>query len=62
MDKCILIQDVKQFFKNGMTIMCGGFMGVGTPDELVQALLNNGVNNLTLIGNDTAFPETGVGL
>ena len=61
MEKSILIQDVKQFFRDEMTIMYGGFMGVGTPDELVQALLYQGANNLTLIGNDTAFPETGVG-
>jgi acetate CoA/acetoacetate CoA-transferase alpha subunit len=61
MEKSILIQDVKKFFRDEMTIMYGGFMGVGTPDELVQALLYQGANNLTLIGNDTAFPETGVG-
>ena len=41
--------------------MFGGFMGIGTPEKLVQEILNSGVKDLTLIGNDTAFVETGVG-
>lgn len=53
--------DVGRHFRDGMTIMFGGFMGVGTPAGLVDALLRSGVERLTLIGNDTAFPETGVG-
>lgn len=53
--------DVGGMFRDGMTIMYGGFMGVGTPLGLVAALLESGVRNLTIIGNDTAFPETGVG-
>ncbi len=61
MDKIIGIKEVKQFFRDGMTIMCGGFMGIGTPEALVSELLDCGVRNLTLIGNDTAFPESGVG-
>jgi acetate CoA/acetoacetate CoA-transferase alpha subunit len=52
---------VGRHFRDGMTIMFGGFMGVGTPAGLVDALLRSGVERLTLIGNDTAFPETGVG-
>jgi len=44
-----------------MTIMFGGFMGVGTPPLLIEALLESGVKDLTIIGNDTAFVDTGVG-
>src|SRR3954465_3052200 len=44
-----------------MTIMAGGFMGVGTPKELVTAILEADVKDITLIENDTAFAETGVG-
>lgn len=51
----------RSFLKDGMTIMFGGFMGVGTPELLVQEIIKSGVTDLTLIGNDTAFPETGVG-
>ncbi|CDL36768.1 Acetyl-CoA:acetoacetyl-CoA transferase, alpha subunit [Citrobacter freundii] len=41
--------------------MVGGFMGVGTPPRLVEALLESGVRDLTLIANDTAFVDTGIG-
>lgn len=60
-DKLERQADVGRHFRDGMTIMFGGFMGVGTPAGLVDALLRSGVERLTLIGNDTAFPETGVG-
>ncbi|AIF51197.1 CoA transferase subunit A [Pelosinus sp. UFO1] len=45
----------------GMSIMIGGFLGVGTPDNLVQALVNQGTKNITIITNDSAFPGVGVG-
>jgi acetate CoA/acetoacetate CoA-transferase alpha subunit len=61
MDKIIGIKDVQQYFKDGMTVLYGGFMGVGTPAGLVAELLEHGASNLTIVGNDTAFPETGVG-
>ncbi len=41
--------------------MFGGFMGVGTPPLLIEALLESGAKDLTIIGNDTAFVDTGVG-
>lgn len=36
-------------------------MGVGTPEKLVSALLDSNIKDITLIANDTAFVETGVG-
>lgn len=59
--KFIALQDAAGFFRDGMTIMVGGFMGVGTPPRLVEALLESGVRDLTLIANDTAFVDTGIG-
>ncbi len=47
--------------KDGMTVMIGGFMNVGTPQLLVDALVESGVKNLTIIANDTGFPGKGVG-
>ncbi|WJV63753.1 acetate CoA-transferase subunit alpha [Pectobacteriaceae bacterium CE70] len=46
---------------DGMTIMFGGFMGVGTPALLVNEIIRSSVTDLTIIGNDTGFIDTGVG-
>jgi acetate CoA/acetoacetate CoA-transferase alpha subunit len=46
---------------NGASVMIGGFMGVGTPERLVDELLHQGKRELTVIGNDTALPGVGIG-
>jgi acetate CoA/acetoacetate CoA-transferase alpha subunit len=46
---------------DGASIMVGGFMGVGTPERLIDALAARGARGLTLICNDTAMPGVGVG-
>jgi acetate CoA/acetoacetate CoA-transferase alpha subunit len=61
MGKIVEIEEIKKCFHDGMTILYGGFMGVGTPEGLVKALLEYGAGDLTIIGNDTAFPDVGVG-
>lgn len=38
--------------ENGMTIMVGGFLGTGSPEILMDALVKKGVRHLTVIGND----------
>lgn len=60
-EKQLTLQQASRFFRDGMTIMVGGFMGVGTPLRLVDALLASGVRDLTLIANDTAFVDVGIG-
>ncbi len=47
--------------KDGMTVMIGGFLGVGTPESLVDALVSQGTKDITVIANDTATPEKGIG-
>ncbi|UCV17759.1 acetate CoA-transferase subunit alpha [Ferribacterium limneticum] len=59
--KLIEWSEVAPLFHDGMSVMFGGFMGVGTPEGIVSEILKKGVKDLTLIGNDTAFPDTGVG-
>jgi acetate CoA/acetoacetate CoA-transferase alpha subunit len=54
--------DLRPRFKDGMSILFGGFMGIGTPDGIVREILDSGVKDLTLIGNDTAMVDTGVGV
>ncbi|MEX2941857.1 acetate CoA-transferase subunit alpha [Serratia fonticola] len=59
--KLIDIKQATEHFRDGMTIMIGGFMGVGAPPHLISALLAANVKDLTLITTDTAFVDTGVG-
>lgn len=42
--------------KDGMTIMVGGFLGTGSPEVLMDALVRKGVKHLTVIGNDGGLP------
>lgn len=42
--------------KDGMTIMVGGFLGTGSPEVLMDALIRKGVKHLTVIGNDGGLP------
>ena len=61
MEKIRSIKDAVEKIKDGMTVMVGGFLGVGTPEALVDALVAKGVKNLTVICNDSAFPDRGIG-
>ncbi|MEM1021594.1 MAG: 3-oxoacid CoA-transferase subunit A [Pseudomonadota bacterium] len=46
---------------DGATVMIGGFMGVGSPHRLIDALVDRAPKNLTIIANDTAQPGVGIG-
>lgn len=41
--------------------MIGGFLGVGTPEGIIDKIVENRIDNLTVIANDTATPERGIG-
>ncbi|MFA6434161.1 MAG: CoA transferase subunit A [Elusimicrobiales bacterium] len=47
--------------KDGSSVMASGFMGCGNAFTLIDALINKGSKDLTLITSDTAFPDVGVG-
>lgn len=61
MNKVIRQEDIFTLFKDKMTVMIGGFMGVGAPASLIGALVEKNVQKITLITSDTATPDTGVG-
>ena len=61
MAKVISIQEAISFIKDGDTVMIGGFMANGTPEQLVDALVEAGTANLTLICTDTGRPDAGSG-
>lgn len=46
---------------DGASVMIGGFMAVGSPHRLIDALVDAGKRGLTIIANDTALPGVGVG-
>lgn len=60
-NKLITIEQAVELVQDGMTIMVGGFLGCRNPYKIVDALVEKGVKNLTLIANDTSFPEIGIG-
>ena len=61
MAKIISAAEAAAKVQDGMTIMVGGFLACGTPQTLVDQVLANGTKDLTLVCNDTAFPDAGVG-
>lgn len=61
MDKRISLQDAVSKVKDGMVVMVGGFLGAGSPTAILDALAESGVKDLTLICNDTAYPDVAHG-
>jgi acetate CoA/acetoacetate CoA-transferase alpha subunit len=60
-NKIVTIEEALKHINDGCTLMYGGFGGVGTPPTIIQGILNKGVKELTLIGNDAGFPDIGIG-
>ena len=54
------LEDVVARIPNGASLMIGGFMGVGTPERLMDELVRQGKRDLTVIANDTAIPGVGI--
>jgi acetate CoA/acetoacetate CoA-transferase alpha subunit len=59
--RAITAAEAAALIPDGSSVMFGGFMAVGTPERIVDALVARGARNLTIIGNDTARPGVGVG-
>lgn len=49
------------FVKDGMVVHVGGFLGCGSPDSVIAALVKSGAKNLTLVCNDTAVNDQKAG-
>jgi acetate CoA/acetoacetate CoA-transferase alpha subunit len=61
MRRAITAAEAAALVPDGATVLFGGFMGVGTPMRVLDALVARGARGLTIIGNDTARPGVGVG-
>ena len=58
--KTISLESAAALVPDGSTLMIGGFMGVGSPERLIDELLRQGRRDLTVIANDTATPGRGI--
>jgi 3-oxoacid CoA-transferase len=47
---------------DGITIAAGGFGLCGIPENLIQALVDSGVKDLTIVGNNAGVDDFGMGL
>ncbi|MBT1248209.1 MULTISPECIES: 3-oxoacid CoA-transferase subunit A [unclassified Thermosipho (in: thermotogales)] len=59
--KVIDMSEIKTLIYEGATLMIGGFLGVGTPEKVIDEIVKNKISNLTVIANDTAFEDKGIG-
>lgn len=59
--KIIALEEAVSHIKSGSTIMFGGFLGNGDPKKIIDLMLQKPIDNLTVICNDTAMPEVGIG-
>jgi acetate CoA/acetoacetate CoA-transferase alpha subunit len=59
--KSIAIDQAVEMIPRGASLMIGGFMGVGTPERIVDEIVRQGKRDLTVIANDTASPGVGIG-
>jgi 3-oxoacid CoA-transferase len=48
--------------RDGITIAAGGFGLCGIPENLIQALVDSGVKDLTIVGNNAGVDDFGMGL
>ena len=59
--KTLSLEDTVALIPDGASLMIGGFMGVGTPERVMDELTRQGKRDLTVIANDTATPGRGIG-
>ena len=61
MKTAISVEAAIEQIPNGASLMIGGFMGIGSPHRMIDALVAAGTSGLTIIANDTGKPNYGIG-
>ncbi|MEX0307383.1 MAG: CoA transferase subunit A [Ruegeria sp.] len=61
MKTAIKPETAAEMVPDGAVLHIGGFMGVGTPNRIIDALVARNARDLTVICNDTAMPGVGIG-
>jgi acetate CoA/acetoacetate CoA-transferase alpha subunit len=59
--KAVSVEEAISLIPDGASIMIGGFMGVGTPERLLDELVRQRTSRLSVIANDAAMPGQGIG-
>jgi acetate CoA/acetoacetate CoA-transferase alpha subunit len=59
--RAVAVEQAVEMIPDGATVMVGGFMGVGTPERLIDECVRQQKRDLTIIANDTAIPGRGIG-
>jgi len=59
--KVVALEQAVAKIPDGASLMIGGFMGVGTPERLMDEIVRQRKRGLTVIANDTAMPGIGIG-
>lgn len=61
MKKIISKKEAASLVKSNSTVMIGGFLDCGVPDKIIDKLINTEASNLTLVLNDTSYPNVDKG-
>ena len=61
MKQALRSSEAAERMPDGATVLIGGFMGVGSPHRMIDALVARGIRGLTIVANDTARPGLGIG-
>jgi len=59
--KAISVEEAVAMIPAGASMMVGGFMGVGTPERLLDEVVRQQKAGLAVISNDAATPGKGIG-
>lgn len=61
MRKVLRPEEAAEMIPDGASLLIGGFMGVGGPMRMMNALVARGVRDLTIIANDSGHKGIGIG-
>ena len=59
--KAVSVADAVALIPDGARLMIGGFMGVGTPERVLDEIVRQRKSGLKLIANDACSPGKGIG-
>jgi len=58
-NKIVKLDEAIEKINDGVSLMVGGFLSVGSPLRIIDAIVEKGVKDITLISNDTSTPGRG---